>query len=433
MDPLHFIWRRFAWPFLTWLRSNYNARTARRNYARLLSRLSHLKFKTVKVVFLVSESSKWKYDALFKALADNPRYDPMVLLTCANIDWQLNKEERKGKLEINKAFFDQRGFNYELAYDYQIDVAIPLKEFYPDVVFYEEPWYIVPCQAPLVVSRYALTFYVPYFLPTYGWPELEYCQDFHRYIFRHIVLNQGWADYYERYQGKYLYAGKLLPLGHPMLDVYWQMAQQKKSLSTLTVIYAPHWSIPHPKNKNTTNLSTFLETGKPILEYALKHPEIKWVFKPHPSLRTILYKILSRHEVDDYYEQWEHLGMVCYTGDYVKLFFESHALITDCDSFLIEYVFSGRPIIHLKRNGYNEGRNSPFNELFDTYYKVCNVSELEPVIDSIVLKHNDPNKQRRLELMRTLGLCQHDISAMVVKNLDFFFFNGNNLDDARTN
>jgi CDP-glycerol glycerophosphotransferase (TagB/SpsB family) len=164
-----------------------------------------------------------------------------------------------------------------------------------------------------------------------------------------------------------------------------------------------------------------METGRPMLEYALNHPEIKWLFKPHPSLRTVLYKILPRQEVDDYYEQWEHIGKVCYTGDYVELFFESQAMITDCDSFLIEYVFTGKPIIHLKRDGYNVGSSSPFISLFDTYYKVCNEVELGATIDYVIVKHNDPNRQLRLELMERLGLCRNDVSSAIVKEMDLIF------------
>lgn len=421
-DPLHFLWRRFVWPLLTRCRSDYNAKKARNNYNKLLAKFSSEKLKSVKVVFLVNESSKWKYGTLFKILADDSKYNPVVLLTCADIDWQLDQEGKKAKLETNKSFFDRHGIKSEVAYDCQLDRAIPLREFHPDIVFYQHPWSISPCQAPLAVSEYALTFYAPYFLPTYGSPELEYQQDFHRYVFRHIVFNQDWVDYYTKYRNRYIYAGKLLPFGHPMLDTYWQMVHQRAGSSTGGwVIYAPHWSIPHPRNKNVLNLSTFMETGRPMLEYALNHPEIKWLFKPHPSLRTVLYKILPRQEVDDYYEQWEHIGKVCYTGDYVELFFESQAMITDCDSFLIEYVFTGKPIIHLKRDGYNVGSSSPFISLFDTYYKVCNEVELGATIDYVIVKHNDPNRQLRLELMERLGLCRNDVSSAIVKEMDLIF------------
>lgn len=424
MDPLHFIWRRIIWPNWVLLRSNCNARKAHAHYSRLLAKCGDLKRK-IKVVFLINESSKWKMDALFRALSKDSRYKPLVLLTCADIDWQLDKEAKKAKLEANRDFFDRHGIEYEVAYDYEMDESIPLDRFHPDVVFYQHPWGIAHNQNPCEVSKYALTFYVPYFLPTYGIPDMEYRQDLHRCIFRYIVLNQGWADYYEKYKGRFLYAGEFLPVGHPMLDVYRQMASKNTgSITDGWVIYAPHWSIPHPQNQNPMNLSTFLELGKPMLDYALRHPEVKWAFKPHPSLRIVLYKILPRQEVDDYYEKWERLGKACYTGDYVDLFFESRALITDCDSFLVEYAFTGNPIIHLKRDGYNVGSVSPLVDLFETYYKVDDTSQLDAVLDDVVLRRNDSQRQSRLDVMRKLGLGTHDTSSEIVSNLNSIFFKG---------
>ena len=62
------------------------------------------------------------------------------------------------------------------------------------------------------------------------------------------------------------------------------------------VIYAPHWSI----DDNRTNYATFEWNGKYILEYAKKHPEIKWIFKPHPSLKLRLetQKIMTNEEIE---------------------------------------------------------------------------------------------------------------------------------------
>ena len=423
MDPLHFIWRRFIWPNWVLLRSNNNARKAHAHYTALLNK-DYSSKKEIRVAFLVNESSKWKVESLFHSLVKDSRYKPFVLLTCADIDWQLDKESKKAKLAATKEFFDRHGIVNEIAYDYELDMPLPLDRFQPDVVFYQHPWEIAQIQGPLAVSKFALTYYVPYFLPTYGIPQMEYRQDFHRQIFRHIVLNKEWADYYEQYEGAFRYAGELLPLGHPMIDVYREKALKASGRTKKEwVIYAPHWSIPHPSNTNNgMNLSTFLETGRPMLEYALRHPEIKWMFKPHPSLRTVLYKILPRHEVDDYYAQWERLGSTCYTGDYVDIFFDSQALITDCDSFLIEYVFTGNPIIHLSRDGYNVGSVSPFVELFETYYKVRDTSGLETVVDDVVLRHNDPQRELRLETLKKLNLCDHDASSAIVSNLDSIFF-----------
>lgn len=97
-------------------------------------------------------------------------------------------------------------------------------------------------------------------------------------------------------------------------------------------------------------------------------------------------------------------------------------MITDCDSFLIEYAFTGNPIIHLTRDGYNVGSVSPFVELFETYYKVHDASELKTVVDDVVLHHNDLQREQRLGVMKKLNLCDHDASSAIVSNLSSILF-----------
>ena len=66
------------------------------------------------------------------------------------------------------------------------------------------------------------------------------------------------------------------------------------------IIYAPH----HSFAPSHLNFATFKWNGKYILEYAKSHPEFKFVFKPHPQLKTRMIKrhIMSEKEVDNYFE-----------------------------------------------------------------------------------------------------------------------------------
>ena len=124
----------------------------------------------------------------------------------------------------------------------------------------------------------------------------------------------------------------LKAVGSPSLDVIKDIKSDKNY-----VIYAPHWTINH---ENTIAYSTFKETGKFILEYAQKHPEFNWIFKPHPLLKKALLDnvFMSEEEINSYYSAWESLGQACYNGDYFELFNNSQLMITDCCTFLMEYL-----------------------------------------------------------------------------------------------
>ena len=69
------------------------------------------------------------------------------------------------------------------------------------------------------------------------------------------------------------------------------------------VIYAPHWAIKDIGFK----YGTFEWSGQYMLNYAKSHPEIKWLFKPHPILFKTLVDtgLYTTQEAEQYYEDWE--------------------------------------------------------------------------------------------------------------------------------
>ena len=366
-----------------------------------------------KVVFLVNESSKWKTQSLCDEMKRRGGYEVLIALSNADIDWRLPKNKRLVRMTENKMFFEKRGFATVVAYDIECEKAIPLSTFRPDIVFYQHPWGFPEEQMPRNVASYALTCYVPYFVPTLGNPGMHLGQPVHKEVFRHFVLNRQWADYYKSLCDKSVYAGEIVGLGHPMLDGLCVVAEDPGPDGL--VIYAPHWSIPHPMLKSFLDLSTFLENGKFILEYAKRHPEIHWAFKPHPTLKVTLVHIgvMSEAEVDSYYREWEGIGEACYSGGYVDLFRRSRALITDCDSFLSEYACTQKPIIHLISQVPNKRTYSPLQPLFDTYYKVHDNRELLDMLESVVVRREDVNRKKRLEELTKSGL----VGASAAKNI----------------
>ena len=75
-----------------------------------------------------------------------------------------------------------------------------------------------------------------------------------------------------------------------------------KNQSKKYIIYAPHYSVKNSELK----LGTFDWNGKFILEYAKKHPEFDWIFKPHPLckhnfIRSKIFK--NMEEVNNYYNE----------------------------------------------------------------------------------------------------------------------------------
>ncbi len=153
-----------------------------------------------------------------------------------------------------------------------------------------------------------------------------------------------------------------------------------------------------------------------MLRYAQAHPEIKWVFKPHPLLREkiALSGFMTKEELDEYYEAWARIGVVCLTGDYQDVFLESRVMLTDSASFLPEYAATGRPLIHLWCDENKETPPEPSLRLMDTFYRVSTPEELEKTLKLVVEDRQDPKREERLRVVKELGLCDNDAAKNMV-------------------
>ena len=63
-------------------------------------------------------------------------------------------------------FFKSKGINVQCAYDLENDKFVPFEKMSPkpDIIIYQHPWYVEITQGPVVCSKFALTYYVPYYI-----------------------------------------------------------------------------------------------------------------------------------------------------------------------------------------------------------------------------------------------------------------------------
>lgn len=389
------------------------ARVSRERYVSTFDKISgEYAKRKLKVVFPVSNISKWKVQSLYDLMEASGRYEPVVALTAMDIESELPAAEQRIIIEKNKSYFHERKIRCVEAFVPENQHFIPFDELGADIVCYTQPWYIAPVQSPLEVSKYALTCYVPYFVQNYGGLGYDCELTFHRCLWRHFTLNEKWAKLFMRDQG-FCRAGDTLGLGHPMLDQYWLTRDECPEKHY--VIYAPHFSCGVNER-----FSTFLKNGRQILALAKEHPEIDWVFKPHPSLRHTLEQKCgwTRGAVDEYYGEWERIGVACYDSDYIGLFKSSMAMITDCASFLVEYACTGSPIIHLISS---EAKYRPHRiaaKLFSTYYAAHNWREFEKWFETVVIKGEDPKREKRLVAVKDMRLLDNYAAKRILDYLD---------------
>ena len=378
---------------------------AHKNYQKIIMRIKNRKDK-IKVLFLVDEISKWKAQSLYDLMSKSDKFEPIIALSVLNMVHK-GKDSTRNEIEADYEYFKSKGMNVVLAY--KNHKFISLKEFKPDIVFYQQPWDLPKKHLPKEVGKHSLLYYIPYYVNNYGVYPIDYNKPFHKYMFRHYVLNSDWeAEYKKLAQRNNIYG-----LGHTFLDNFY--LNQNKKTDKNYVIYAPHHSI----HNSILGYGTFLHNGYQILEYAKAHPEINWVFKPHPQLKHILLKIgITKDKVNQYWSEWAKIGIVCEDLSYIDLFLDSKALITDCGSFLTEYFCTGKPLIHLLSNDCNIVPNRIARKNFRTFYQVHDLDEMYETFDKVLIQNIDDKKEERLKVLEESGLLNNYAAKNILEDIE---------------
>ena len=375
------------------------------NYIKAKERIAHK--KTIKVIFLVNQNQKWKCDSLYKELEKDEYFEPIIVVLPLNNGSNTIKQQ----LQTNINFFRSKKMKNLVAIDIGRDNHTGLISYKPDIIFYQQPWHIYKLDKIEYTSRYALTCYVPYFISVTK-------DDWHTYHHFHKLLWRFFTDFkLNTNQLKKLYDKKnktLVPSGHPNLDYYCEY-KIKPPGEIKKIIFAPHHSFEQVQN--SLKLATFNWSGDPILEFARNNPEINFILKPHPRFKGAIIQngIRTKEQIEDYFTAWESLDncQIYDKGDYLDLFTASDLLITDCGSFLVEYLFTGSPVIRLASKN-NVGYNALGNLIIQNYYTAEDKDQLLMQLQRIITNGEDPLREKRLECLKSLQ--QTKSSGMFIKD-----------------
>lgn len=189
------------------------------------------------------------------------------------------------------------------------------------------------------------------------------------------------------------HAENMIVTGVPVMDI---LLKDKKEFENpwrqngkKRIIYAPHHTISSEtfKSMSPYDYSTFLKYADHILELAQKYNEsTEWAFKPHPLLRAKLNQIWGVERTDAYYRRWRDLENAQVSeGEYIGLFKHSDAMIHDCGSFKIEYLYTGNPVMYLMNNGQEyDYPNTQTLKALELHYQAFEMKDIETFILNVV-------------------------------------------------
>lgn len=386
-------------------------------YRIALQRIRHdYRRRPLRVAFFVSEVAKWKGQSLYDLMDSSANFAPTIIVYPMRVETTDSFEMQQEALDAKVQFFRSKKMAVRdfWSIDKQCFRIDEMADY--DLCFYQQPWDLPPAPFPHQIASRSLSFYFPYGIGSYA-IGAETNKVLHREVYRYILLDNRQARDIEN-ERHWIHAGKIVGWGNPVVDNFRRKAHVH--VDEGYVIYAPHFSFPLEGETRIFPASTFLDNGRQILSFAKAHPEIKWAFKPHPRLRRELVDtgVWTEEEVNNYYKEWETIGTACYTSDYADLFMVSRVMITDCGSFLAEYSCTGNPIIHLIPGKLPAKPFSSLEPLFHYFYQAPDNSRLAELLDSIVLKGEDPLKKERLECLTHLELTRRDVAQNILQEID---------------
>ena len=372
--------------------------TGIKNYAKILKwRLYHcyLEFrmfcirrkKKIRLCFLVQELTQWKTESLYKAMLEHPRFEPVLAISPCLGYPGAEKELMK--------YCDSKGYEY-VWLDPQKTIGEQLKI---DVAIHEKPYPKEMHLAHQVDNNRKLPFIlIPYYLSTIT-EQWVVNKRLNLMCWRQFIDNESCKEEWKKIHR--LKGLNYKVTGLPMMD---ELLTPKELLKDVwpnkdgrkRIIYAPHHTIADMHVKGI-GYATFLDYCDFMLEMRDKYRDkVYFVFKPHPSLRNKLLKYWGTEKTDAYYRMWEQEGNShVETGEYLALFKYSDAMIHDCGSFTVEYMYMDNPVMYLVRDGHHTDNMIPYaREAFDLHYKGKSREDIENFIIDVI-NEKDPLKEKR--------------------------------------
>lgn len=381
----------------------YFSRKLKRIQANHVKALEKIRKKEkVKVVFFLIHDSVWKYEGVYKLMEADERFEPIVIVCpCVNYGEEIMLHD------MRKAFtvFKEKGYNVIKTLDEATGAWLDVKkEIKPDIVFFTNPYNLTKPQYYITCWKDSITFYVPYGFMITDRPQMQYNTLLHNLVFGFFYESK-----FQIEQAKKNASNKginSIDVGFPGIDDLlfpgkvinnvWKNNDFKK------IIWAPHHTIE--TENEVFNYSNFLEYYEIMFSIAEKYRnKVTFSFKPHPILKSKLYKHIEwgKEKTDEYYSRWKNISNgQLEEGEYLDLFLTSDAIIHDSGSFMVEYISMNKPALYMIRNSIIESGFSILGKaVLDSHYKSYNKQDLITFIEKVIINHEDPLKNQRLNLI----------------------------------
>lgn len=384
--------RKFIFSYLPYcstasLRSRITKKTALWKHFRLRAEKVRRK-KYITVAFTVYDLPCWRCDSMMQRMMQDSRFRPFIWI----IPQYKDIEEQQRNLESMLAYFSKR--HYPVAVYGTLEEI--RKEYAPDVCILSK---LPSAPVRAMDMNRELTCYVPYCYQ--NTKKLDFINRQSCYVWRNFYATPGIKEVASSVMAN---GGcNVVAVGSPVADNYFSDEPEDAypvwrscGEGLKRIIWAPHWSV---NSESWFNVATFLDVAEGMIQLAEKYADqVQWAFKPHPLLRSTLYKLpdWGKEKTDAYYDRWANMpNCQLETGAYVDLFKQSDAMVHDSGSFIMEYLLVNKPCMYLRKQGGFNDFNDDTLKALDCYHRGSTAQDVEKFIQDLLSGTEDTMKEKR--------------------------------------
>lgn len=364
----------------------------------------------LRVGFMIQCSQNWvTLLPIYEAALRDEKIEPVILLM-PEMKYRMYVIQEAVLWQETYAF-GEKEFPREACvrtYDPETDTWVDPKTLDLDYVFLPRPYetYLPKPYRASSLRKFCRVCYQVYGFSILNDSCVVYNSHFIRNVYMLFCEKQRSLDYVSRKLRRNLKSGdqKALLLGYAKFDQIEShrghesdLWPRPRSKEITRVMWTPRWT-----NDIRLGGTSFFHYQQDMITYAETHPEIDLVFRPHPLAleHYVSEGLITREDLDAYLARYEACpnAVLDTTKKYFDTFCSSDILISDISSLLLDYLFTGNPLIYTK---VSDRVVITLEGLEECMYTVRNFTELENTI-AMIRSGNDPKRPLREELVRKL-------------------------------
>lgn len=389
---------------------------ATKHYKKVIRDIKRSGKTKLRFATYVIYDSTYGMDGTFKLMMeDKNHWDAKVVIIPDTLRGETHAKTTYEKTK--KYFIEKYGKEYVIdGYDPEKDEYYDLLDMF-DIVYYANPY---DCMVHEYHSiQYASTKNVLPVYVSYGYDVGQYTTLGRLYATELNIVWKYFADtrYSLKDYKKYLVnKGKnVILVGYSKMDGLDKLEDKKNKKKKILI------TSHHTVDTEIIPLSNFLEYSDFILELPKMYPDIDFVFRPHPLLFTNLInnKKWTEKQVEEYLKQLKELGIeYSYEGDYLHLYTECDAIINDCGSFTVEWLYTGKQGCFVYNKNLSEDKLTRLmNKAISCYDIARSKEDIITFINKVVNDKNNEKIKIKFWIKRNILLWYPNVSKKIFDEL----------------